>query len=181
MTTLHIKNTDGAILATIDIEGTYRVRETNGVRVEDKDRALMFATNAAIRALRHLRSVKVDCENFQAADDEMCPMGGTTHYGGSIHISDKGGVDIDIRCHGDDRSDDHCYWPTMMAIGDVFGVLIDGEEEQEPLTDELTRQISPGATFQVYFDNTNSKQWRLFIVGEDGELHEHEVSPKPDA
>ena len=175
MTTLHIKNTDGAILATIDIEGTYRVRETNGVRVEDPD----LVNRQAVRALRHLRVVKVDCTNFQAADDEQDSMGGTTYYGGSIHISNKGGVDIDIRCHGNDRGEDHCYWPTMTAIADVFEIRVD-EEDDESLTDELIRQIRVGQTFKVYFDNTNPKQWRLFIVGEDGELHEFEVSPQPE-
>lgn len=67
--------------------------------------------------------VLVDAENFGYAD--FNEGGGTMHYGGEVHISNDTNVDIQIKCDGDDRGDDHCFWPTTEAVVSALGLEFD--------------------------------------------------------
>ncbi len=126
------------------------------------------------------RWVKVDPSDFEAADTEE--GGGTTYYGGKIRVSNDTNVDITIRCSGNDRSDDNCYWPTTEAVlGALFpdgvpGVLdVDGHEDWctnwEEFHDNVSGYIIPNTDeFLVYLDGST-----VVILLSDGTQFIHEV------
>ncbi len=117
-----------------------------------------------------LPSVKVDCTDFEAADSD--DMSGTTYYGGSIHVSNRTNVDVEIVCGGNDRGDDECRWPTMEAVADALG-LVSPEHWDDELADELNRQIHPGLEFQVGLDGD-----RLVFLPVDEELTSFPAPPQ---
>jgi hypothetical protein len=101
--------------------------------------------------LANLRSVTVDCEDFQATNSD--DNNGTTYYGGEIHVSDTGGVDIIIECKGNDRGDDECFHPTMEAVCSALGLSLEWGEECDDLRDRFWQHTQDGETYVVGVDD----------------------------
>jgi len=120
------------------------------------------------------KRVTVDATNFQAADDETTA---TTNYGGSIHVGNKTDVDIQIMCHGNDRGDDECFWPTTAAVLHALG-LVSHDIEPDPdgweeFDEAMRHRIYCQDTFDVYVKDGEP------VIEEpkpkEVDLHRHEV------
>lgn len=118
------------------------IAEAEGMLQEAKLKLMRLARPS----LKRLPSVRVTCEHDEADDGE------TTHYGGEIYVQNGTNVDIVIQCHGDDRSDDFVYVPTMDAIADALG-LVPSEFWSDDLIEVFQGLISPNAEFEVGYDD----------------------------
>lgn len=126
-------------------------------------------------AMDKLRHVTVDCIDFDAADSN--DGGGTTYYGGTIHIGNNTNIDIEIVCSGNDRGDDLCRWPTMEAVANALGLVSPEYWDDEDLIDEFNRLIHPGAEFQIGLDITDYGRFMVFLPV-NGELTTYPIPPQ---
>ena len=117
--------------------------------------------------------VKVDPTDFEQADD-----GETTHYGGEIRITNDTHVDIVIKCSGDDRGDDHCYWPTTEGILDaLFHTVVPGVVESdygkwEDFHDDVCQHIYSGEPFYCY---VHREKMAVVLMDPEGDELTHKI------
>lgn len=98
------------------------------------------------------RKVRVDATDFQSADD-----GNTTTYGGTVHIGDRGGVDIEIKCHGTDRDSVTCFDDVTMAVLEALGLPPKPESLQPDLPAQAWPTLDYDAVEEAIRDNMTSQ------------------------